>query len=154
MLKCLLKKQDPFKGSHWQPQWGAKTPKKFPLVHRDQQMDLVEYFYEHQPANTRQNTPSGFTKFSSLHRLLQRQRSQPRSLKESQSEMSLLRGSDHIAACTTGERPDKGDETRTMRAAALGKRGLGACVSSPKWYANSACKRTCFSMESPEMMED
>ena len=154
MLKCLLTKQDPFKGSHWQPQWGAKTPKKFPPVHRDQQMDLVEYFYEHQPAKKRQNTPSGFTKFSSLHRLLQRQRSQPRSLKESQSEMSLLRGSDHIAACTTVELPDKGDETRTMCAAALGKSGLGACVSSPKWYANSACKRTCFSMESPEMMED
>ena len=113
MLKRLLKEQDPFKGSHWPPQpvWGAETQKKFPLL---QKTDLIEYLYEHQSAQNVRTLQAGLpisapciVYFSVSARRNCRLKC-----------LCSLRGSDRIAVCTTVERPDEDEGTRTTRAAA------------------------------------
>ena len=126
----------PFTGGHWPQQWGEQkiTPKTFSSLNSDQRKDLIEYFFEHESAQTSAR-PRPAYRFPLNHlrdyfgvdakdvrRAVQRsqeykdyvdahQRSQA---PPPPPEMSLLTAA-RIAACLAMEPPEEDEATRRAR---------------------------------------
>jgi len=125
----------PFPGGHWPSEWKETiTPKKFSSLHRDQKIDLIVYFYEHDSAkNTVHSRPVYKFPLLRLRDYFGKdQQSLKRTVMQSQEykdyvdahqrsqapppppEMSLLTAA-RIAACLAMEPPEEDEGTRRAR---------------------------------------
>ena len=129
----------PFTGGHWPQQWGEQkiTPKTFSSLNSDQRKDLIEYFFEHESAQTSAR-PRPAYRFPLNHLrdyfgvdakdvrravqgsqeykdfVAERQRSQAPAAPPPPPEMSLLTAA-RIAACLAMEPPEEDEGTRRAR---------------------------------------
>ena len=126
----------PFTGGHWPQQWGEQkiTPKTFSSLNSDQRKDLIEYFFEHESAQTSARPKPAYRfplnqlrDYFGAHEqslknavensqdykdfVAERQRSQA---PPPPPEMSLLTAA-RIAACLAMEPPEEDEGTRRAR---------------------------------------